>query len=159
MNTNKYQIIKIVKEPGKEPLAYDWDCKDVHCLEDAWLMVYGKECGDCKREPISFLGTRYLTEEPFNLQVIHVTQVVVPEKTGCIFFIDVENDKDLCNLKTGFAFTLSGWLIPPHMIPEFLETYMDGKTSIGGWTPYYQSMKYFDDFEVTGKMLIAVHEQ
>lgn len=159
MNTDKYQIIKIVKEPGKEILIYDWDCNDVECLEDSWMMVYAKECSDCEREPISFLGTRYLTEEPFNLQVIHVTQAVVSEKTGCVFFIDVESEMDLCNLKTGFFFTLYGWLIPLRMIPDFLDIYMDGGPSIGEWTPYYRSMKYFDDFEGTGKMLIAVPEQ
>lgn len=159
MNTGKYQIIKIIKESGKEPVAYDWDCNDVYNMEDSWLIVYGKDCGVCEREPISFLGTRYMTEEHFNLQVIQVTQAIIPEKTGCIFFFDAESEMHLCKLKTGFIFSLGGWLIPIRMVPEFLDIYLDGAFGSAEWTPYYRSMKYFDDFEGTGKIHIFVPKQ
>lgn len=156
MTTERYQIVRIIKEPDKEPQIVDWDISDVQNMEYSWLMVYEKGGNVKEREAISFLGTRFITLEYRNLQVIHITQTVAPVKTGCIFFFDSCNEDELSRKMKGFAFDICGWLVPLQMVSQFVEVYMNGNIDTVKWESYYRSLHYFDDFECTGDMLVKV---
>ncbi len=159
MTTERYQIVKIIKEPDKETQIFDWDISDVQNMEYSWLMVYEKGGNAKEREAISFLGTRFITSEYRNLQVIHVTQTVAPVKTGCIFFFEPHSEEELSSKMKGFTFNIYGWLVPLQMVSQFVELYTEGNIDNVKWGPYYKRLHYFDDFEGTGDMLVSVGKE
>ena len=128
-------------------------------MEYSWLVVYEKGENIKEREAISFLGTRFITSEYRNLQVIHVTQTVAPVKTGCIFFFDSCNEDELSRKMKGFAFDIYGWLVPLQMVSQFVELYTEGNIDNVKWGPYYKRLHYFDDFEGSGDMLVSVGKE
>ena len=158
MTTERYQIVRIIKEPDKEPQIFDWDVSDVQNMDNSWLLVYEKDGNAKERKAISFLGTRFITSEYRNLQVIHVTQTVAPVKTGCIFFFDSCDEDELSRKMKGFVFDIYGWLVPLQLVSQFVEVFMDDSIDDVEWGSYYRSLHFFDDFEGTGDMLVKMPE-
>ncbi len=159
MTTERYQIVRIIKEPDKEPLVVDWDISEVQNMDNSWLLVYEKDGNAKEREAISFLGTRFITSGYRNLQVIQVTQAIAPLRTGCVFFFEPHSEEELRRKMKGFTFYIYGWLVPLQLVSKFLEAYMDGNIDNVKWGSYYRSLYYFDDFEGTGNMLLSVERE
>ena len=156
MYTDRFQIVKIVKEHGRNPEIYDWDIQDIQIGKNAWLLVFesgGDE--DTIREPVALLGTRFMTSDKQSLDIIHVSQVAILRAVGKIFFVDAQSAEQIQTMKRGFMFSLPGWVIPVEMISDFLECYMDGAVVKGKWAAYYKSVRFFDDFEGSGSMCVA----
>ena len=116
MITDKYQIVEVIKENGKDPKIYDWDMEQYPLGENSWLLVYEKEAGNKEKTPISFLGTRYMATTDNCIRVIHATQTVIINHTCKVFFFDYGNEDEQENMQKGFMFRLSGWLIPKDAI-------------------------------------------
>lgn len=157
MYTERYQIIKIVKEPGEEPKVHDWDTCDFPVDNHSWLFVYRKD-RHSEEEPVSFLGTRFMTDNRACCDLIHVSQIIIPRIAGMMFFMDVDCAKELRNYLKEFMFSIPGWVIPIENLSIFLEWYMDKSSDSSVWGKYYRRVKYFDDFEGSGKILIAAKE-
>lgn len=158
MTTERYQIVRIIKEPDKEPQIFDWDISDVQKMDNSWLMVYEKDENAKEREALSFLGTRFVTSEYRNLQVILVTQAFAPVRTGCVFFFEPHSEEELRWKMKGFTFFIFGWLVPLQRVSQFVEVYMDDNIDNVKWGTYYRSLYYFDDFECSGNMLVKMPE-
>ena len=154
MYTDRFQIVKIVKEHGKQPEIYDWDIKDSQIGKNSWLLVYEKEDKDVIREPVALLGIRSMTSDQQSLDIIHVSQVAILRAVGKIFFVDAQSVEQIQTMKNGFMFSLPGWVIPVEEISDFLECFMDGNDDTGKWEAYYKNVRFFDDFEGRGSMCV-----
>lgn len=159
MYTDRFQIVKIVKELGKHPEVYDWDVQDTQIGKNSWLLVY--ESGgdkDSIREAIAFLGTRFMTNDQKSIDIIHVSQFAILRAVGKIFFADAQSAEQMRTMKKGVMFSLPGWVIPVEMISVFLECFMDGNVDTNKWEAYYNNVRFFDDFEGSGSMCVATDD-